>query len=446
VRPLVSRQTPVFRLKSSSMIIRPARRIRGRISLPGDKSISHRAAMIAAIANGASTISNFATSQDCASTLSCLRGLGVQIEHNGTDVVVKGIGKRGLKPPNQPLDCGNSGTTMRLLSGILAGQDFESVLIGDESLQSRPMKRVIDPLTLMGATIGSTEGRAPLTISGSRQLEGIIYEPPVSSAQVKSAVLLAGLFANGDTKVIEAAPTRDHTERMLELFGAAISVSGNEIMVSAKSSLVAQTLQVPGDVSSAAFFAVAAATLEGSDLTMESVGVNPSRTAAIEFLRGSGVAIELHNERLKSGEPVADFHITGNLPLRSSGPSNIDGPLIANLIDEIPILAVYGTQLENGLEIRDAKELRVKESDRIRSVVTNLRRMGADVEEFDDGMKIGKSSLKGARVESFGDHRIAMAFAIAGLLADGGTEIHESECVDVSFPGFFDSLEGVVER
>lgn len=434
------------------MRIRHAGRLKGRICLPGDKSISHRAAMLAAIAGGKTTITNFATSADCHSTLVCLRSLAVVIDQHASTVTVEGVGKRGLKQAAKALDCGNSGTTMRLLSGILAGQRFTSVITGDESLRSRPMKRVIAPLAEMGCRIESAEGKAPLEIHGNPSLIAIDYDPPVSSAQVKSCVLLAGLYARGVTTVHERTPTRDHTERMLEWFGSDIMVKNMEdgaaISVSGDGELAARDIEVPGDVSSSAFFAVAAASLPGSEITMENVGLNPSRIAAIDFLKECGVIIDILNTRDASGEPVGDIRI-GSTRYAFGGdksPRILDGRRIANLIDEIPVLAVLGTQLPGGLEIRDASELRVKESDRIRSVVTNLRRMGAEVEEYDDGMKIAASKLHGAELESFGDHRIAMAFGIAGSLAEGETTIRGAECVDVSFPGFFVELERLAER
>jgi 3-phosphoshikimate 1-carboxyvinyltransferase len=434
------------------MKILPASSIKGRMRLPGDKSISHRAAMLASIANGTTNITNFATSADCASTLSCIEGLGIEVGRAGTTVTVNGRGKIGLAAPSAPLDCGNSGTSMRLLAGILAGQPFDSVLIGDDSLQSRPMKRIIEPLTQMGGTIGSYQTKAPLRISGNPALMGIQYVLPVPSAQVKSCVLLAGLFSKGVTTVIEPSPTRDHTERMLRWFGVDVVTDevekGFEISVSGDSELNAHDIVIPGDPSSAAFFAVAAAALPGSDLVIENVGINPSRIEAVRFLEDSGAPIELASEGEINNEPFGSINVNSKESEGSGavGKSVISGPQTAALIDEIPILAVFGTQLANGLEIRDARELRVKESDRIRTVVTNLQRMGADVEEFEDGMRIGPSELTGAEIETFGDHRIAMAFAVAALLASGETTIRGSECVDVSFPGFFDELERVAQR
>ena len=415
--------------------------------MPGDKSISHRAAIMASIAYGRTKIDNFATSVDCSSTLECLVSLGVKIERNGSSILIEGAGKSGFTPPSVPLDCGNSGTTMRLLAGILAGQNFHSTLTGDQSLRMRPMKRVIEPLSLMGATIGSQDGRAPLNIDG-KALRAIEYAPPVASAQIKSCVLLAGLLADGETSVIESTATRDHTERMLSWFGAEVHEEdlpgGKRLTIAGDRELRANDLQVPGDVSSSAFFMVASACLPGSSLELADVGLNPSRTAIIDTLKSLGANIEIRNERIRSNEPVGDIHVTGGLDKGQGNTGNLlRGGVIANLIDEIPILAVFGTQLDHGLEVRNAAELRVKESDRIKAVVENLKRMGATVTEFDDGFKVERSELYGAVVDSFGDHRIAMAFAVAGLFADGHTDIIGSECAGVSYPGFFDALASV---
>ena len=430
------------------MKISKANFLRGEINLPGDKSISHRAAMFSAMATGETRIENFATSADCASTLDCLQKLGVEIEREGNTIFVKGVGKKGFRASETPLDCGNSGTTMRLISGILAGQNFDSVLVGDESLSKRPMLRVIEPLELMNARIESEDGHAPLTIHGQNQLKAMKFEPKIASAQLKSCILLAGLNANGETSVLEQTPTRDHTERMLRFLGVDVRETENQngkiISISGDAELTAKDLLVPSDVSSAAFFLVAAACLSGSELTLRNVGLNPSRIGIIEVLRNFGAEIETFNEREVSGEPIADLRVTGSGKLTPKVDENIvQGKIIANLIDEIPILAVFATQLENGLEIREAEELRVKESDRIAATVENLRKMGANVEEFQDGMKIYKSNLSGAKIDSFGDHRIAMAFAVAGIFAHGETEIEGAECAAVSFPEFYETLESV---
>jgi 3-phosphoshikimate 1-carboxyvinyltransferase len=438
--------------ETDHMKISRAKYVRGRVSLPGDKSISHRAAMLAAIADGTTTITNFGSSADCASTLSCFAHLGVPFERDGSTVIVRGKGKFGLRKAAGALDCGNSGTTVRLIAGILAGQDFETVLTGDESLSSRPMKRIIAPLERMGARVGSADGRLPLRIRGARPLSAIDYVLPVASAQVKSCVLLAGLYADGTTSVTEPGRdevprtmTRDHTERMLKWFGANVQTDGQgRASVSGDSVLRARDIRVPGDVSAAAFFLVAASCLPGSDLIIENVGLNPTRTAVIDVLRRFGAAIAVTGETEVSGEPAGDVRVGGGNDL-SGGPGGnvIDGEVIANLIDEIPILAVFGTQVEGGIEVRGARELRVKESDRINSIVVNLRRMGAKIEEFDDGFRVARSRLSGGVIDSFGDHRIAMAFAVAGLMADGETEIVDAGCAAVSFPEFCDVLRSV---
>jgi 3-phosphoshikimate 1-carboxyvinyltransferase len=428
------------------MKIQPATNLRGTINLPGDKSISHRAALFSAMANGETRIENFATSADCASTLSCLEQLGVEIRRENSTVFVKGVGKKGFQRPENPLDCGNSGTTMRLLSGILAGQNFDSILVGDESLSLRPMKRVIEPLSQMNASIESTENHAPLKIFGKNPLKAISFEPKVASAQVKSCVILAGLNSDGKTSVLEKMTTRDHTERMLRWFGVDVEISGDLITVSGDAELTARDLLVPSDVSSAAFFLVAAACLKGSEILLPNIGLNPSRYAVVEVLSSFGAEIEVLNEKEIGNEPIGDLLVRGNGNLQSKLSSNIlRGEIIANLIDEIPILAVFGTQIEGGLEIREASELRVKESDRIKSVVENLQKMGAEIEEFEDGFRVGKSNLKGASVDSFGDHRIAMAFAVAALFAEGETEITNAECAAVSFPAFFETLNLVAK-
>lgn len=432
------------------MIVKSAKRLRGKIRLPGDKSISHRAVLLSALSEGTSRISNFAASADCTSTLNCLSVLGVEFEREIDQVTITGRGKRGFIMPSAPLDCGNSGTTMRLLSGVLAGQPFESVLIGDESLSKRPMKRIIDPLTEMGAEIDSIDGHAPLTINGHSNLRPIEYRLPVASAQLKSCILLAGLFADGETTVIETVPTRDHTERMLRGFGVNLRSTklpdGTRISITGESELSECEIEVPSDVSSAAFFLAAAACLDGSYVEISDVGLNPTRAGVIDVLRRFGADIEMRDERESGGEPIGTIIVKGGSYLTSSADNTVKGEIVANLIDEVPILAVFGTQVEGGIEFRDAGELRVKESDRIASVVENLRRMGADVEEFEDGLKVGKSDLAGATIDSFGDHRIAMAFAIAGLLGSGETVIEGAECAAVSFPDFFGVLDSSIER
>jgi 3-phosphoshikimate 1-carboxyvinyltransferase len=406
--------------------------------------------MFSALAAGETRIENFATSADCASTLACLEQLGVGVRRENSTVFINGVGKTGFQKAADALDCGNSGTTMRLLAGILAGQRFDSVLTGDESLSKRPMKRVIEPLAEMAATIEATENHAPLRVFGKNPLRAISFEPKVASAQVKSCVLLAGLNAAGTTSVLEKTPTRDHTERMLRWFGVEVAETETEngklISVSGAANLTARDLLVPSDVSSAAFFLVAAAGLDGSELVLPNVGLNPTRRAVVEVLQNFGAEIEVFNLKEIGNEPIGDLRVRGTGSLRAKVSSNVlRGKIIANLIDEIPILAVFGTQLEGGLEIREAAELRVKESDRISAVVTNLRRMNAEVEEFEDGLRVGKSQLKGAPVDSFGDHRIAMAFAVAALFATGETEIEDAGCAAVSFPAFYETLADVAK-
>lgn len=440
------------------MEINPAAFLQGKIALPGDKSISHRAALFSALAAGEARIENFATNADCASTLNCLRQLGVEIEKENSTISIRGVGKTGFQKPKAELDCGNSGTTLRLLAGILAGQNFDSVLTGDESLQKRPMRRIVEPLEMMGAKIEAANNRAPLKIYGRNPLQAIFYDLPVASAQVKSCVLLAGLNAAGVSKVrspkseARVSPSRNHTELMLEYLGAEIeenfieSEDGfvHEVSIDGNSKLVAKDIKVPSDISSAAFFIVGAACLEKSELIIENVGLNRTRTAVIEVLRVFGAEIEVLNKRENCSESVGDLRVLGAGNLSSFGRSNVIGKeVVPNLIDEVPILAVFGTQLENGLEVRGAEELRVKESDRIAAIVENLRRMNARVEEFPDGFRVAKSVLRGAKVDSFGDHRIAMAFAVAALLARDKTQITGAESARVSFPEFFATLESV---
>jgi 3-phosphoshikimate 1-carboxyvinyltransferase len=459
------------------MIIRPARRLRGRLRVPGDKSVSHRAAILAALSGRAPVrVSNFSTSADCASTLRCLERLGARIRREGTNVEIEGAGLQLPRAPDSPLDCGNSGTTMRLLAGVLAGQTFPATLDGDDSLRSRPMRRVIEPLELMGARVSSNGGRAPLRVEGRAPLEAVGYAPPVASAQVKSCVLLAGLNARGRTTVVERrAATRDHTERLLRWFGVEVETTARgatdadasgrgearggrrddeqspaqTVSLVGGQTLRARDIEVPGDISSAAFFLAAAALLAGSELRLEGVGLNPTRAQLIDTLRSLGADVSVENEASRSNEPAGDLFVrgTGTLAPARGGANVLRGRVIASLIDELPILAVAGTRIEGGLEIRDAAELRVKETDRVRAVCENLRAMGASVEEFEDGLAVaGPVRLRGARVNSFGDHRIAMAFAVAALTADGETEIEGADCASVSFPEFFRLLESVVDR
>jgi 3-phosphoshikimate 1-carboxyvinyltransferase len=444
------------------MRIKPAGRVCGQLRLPGDKSISHRAAIIAALARGRSTLTNYSTSEDCARTLSCLRALGLEVEHDGSRVHVTGRGLEGLGAPSAELDCGNSGTTMRLLAGVLAGQEFASTLSGDESLRSRPMQRVIEPLEMMGAQVSSEGGRAPLHLKGQRPLRPIAYAMPVPSAQVKSCILLAGLRAKGRTSVIERdGPTRDHTERMLKWFGVPLETrrehdggaSASEVLtVEGPASFAARDLSIPGDISSAVFFIAAAALLPGSVLELKDIGLNRTRSQVLSTFRELQADVKVLEERERCNEPVGTIRVCGGAaglsPAEGSHATILEGSLIPQLIDELPMLAVVGTQIKGGLTIRDAAELRLKESDRIAAVVKNLRAMGADVEEYEDGLMVGgPTRLRGARLDAFGDHRVAMAFSIAALIAEGETEITGAEeCVGVSFPEFYAMLESVVER
>jgi 3-phosphoshikimate 1-carboxyvinyltransferase len=426
--------------------------------MPGDKSISHRAAMFAALADGTSSISNFSTSMDCAATVSCLAALGVAIEHDDDALMISGVGINGLHEPQAPLDCGNSGTTMRLLAGILAGQDFKSTLTGDDSLRLRPMQRIIEPLEMMGARISAGGGRAPLVIQGLRVLNPITYQLLVASAQVKSCILLAGLSAAGRTEVIENQITRDHTERMLRSFGVQIETGEAErgganarfAAVIGPASLTAGQVSIPGDISSAAYFLAAAALLPESSLAIDGVGLNPTRALFLEQFRELGLDVEITNAHENNNEPVGEIRVQGRrtqLSGNADSPMTIRGLVVPQLIDELPLLAVVGSQVAGGIEIRDAGELRVKESDRIAATALNLRAMGANVDEFDDGLRVaGPTRLRGAKIDPRGDHRIAMAFTVAGLIAEGETEITDSECVAVSFPEFFDLLDSVVER
>jgi 3-phosphoshikimate 1-carboxyvinyltransferase len=427
---------------AKSKKIRPAKAVSGSIQLPGDKSISHRYAMLAAIAEGPSEIHFFSSSADCQSTLACLTKLGVEVERKDNLVSVQGVGLRGLRPPREVLDAGNSGSTMRMLAGILAGHPFRSVLSGDASLSRRPMQRVIDPLTRMGAHIRSAEGaRPPLEIEGGT-LQPIRYELPVPSAQVKSAVLLAGLYGEGETEVVERIATRDHTEIALEQMGVEIGRHGQTISVRGPARLEGKTAHIPGDISSAAFFLAAALLVAESNLLIQNVGLNPTRTAILDVLASMGGDIHVLNVEMLHGELIGDVRV---------GSSSLEGGeippgLIPRLIDELPVLAVVGTQTEKGLSFRGAGELRVKESDRLASVAENLRRMGAEVEELPDGLRVaGRQTLRGAEIDSCGDHRIAMAFAVGGLVAQGTTVILGSDCVDVSFPAFFDVLARVTD-
>ncbi len=427
-------------LESDSITIRPARNIRGTLAPPGDKSISHRYAMLGAIADGQTVLRNFSTGADCASTLGCMQALGTRIERADDGIVA--IHGGSLRQPSQALDCGNSGSTMRMLSGIVAGQEFTSELIGDESLARRPMLRIIEPLQQMGARIESRNGCAPLTIHGGH-LRGIDYKLPVASAQVKSAVLFAGLFAGGETTAEESTPTRDHTELALQAFGAKVRRVGSRISVAGAQRLRGIEAIVPGDISSAAFFLCAAALFPDSDLTVERVSLNPTRTAIFDMLNLLGLRTLIVDAEDQHGELAGSVRALGG-KLRGT---IIDGADTAALIDELPVLAAIAPYTDDGIEIRDARELRVKESDRIATVAQNLRAMGARVEEREDGLIVpGRQKLHGAEIDCHGDHRIAMAFAVAALRAEGETTIRGADAAKISYPEFFSVLEKLVER
>ncbi|HKY26503.1 MAG TPA: 3-phosphoshikimate 1-carboxyvinyltransferase, partial [Pyrinomonadaceae bacterium] len=424
------------------MRIIPAHSIKGRLRLPGDKSISHRAALVAALASNSCEISNFSTARDCASTLSCLRELGISIEDKRGKFFFPG--GQTLVAPRKPLDCGNSGSTLRILAGVLAGHDLTAELVGDESLSSRPMRRIIEPLELMGAKIESTAGKAPLKIRGSNNLTPITYKLPIASAQVKSAILFAGLNANGRTTVIETSQSRDHTERLFNGFGVPVTTNADlSVTLDGPARFTGGSITIPGDVSSAAYFVAAAMLLPESELTIEDIGLNPTRAAFLSVLSSWGADISTADVQTDRNEPYGTIKVRGGITKTAGEDARtLSRSMIPSLIDELPLLAVAGSQIPGGIKIRDAGELRLKESDRLATTALNLRAMGAEVEEFEDGLAVaGPTRLRGARIDSHGDHRIAMAFSIAALIADGETEIDGSECVAISFPEFFGLLE-----
>jgi len=423
---------------SASLVVTPRSSLRGAVRVPGDKSISHRAALLGGLAAGTTTVEGFLRGEDCLATLACLRAMGVRIDDDGGRLVIHG---GALAEPDDVLDVGNSGTTIRLLSGILAGQPFHSVVTGDASIRRRPMDRVATPLRRMGARIsGRSGGRlAPLSIDGGG-LRGIAYETPVASAQIKSAVLLAGLFADGETEVREPSQSRDHTERMLGAFGVPVRRDGLAVRVSGPAALRGTALHVPGDLSSAAFLLVAAALVPGSEVTVEDVGLNPTRTGVLDVLTQMGADVRVRGQRDEGGEPVGDVTVRAS---RLRGVT-IGGALIPRTIDELPVLAVAACLAEGETVIRDAAELRVKEVDRIAALARELGRLGAAVEPRPDGLAItGVARLRGGRVASDGDHRIAMAMAVAGLCADGPVTIEDPACIQTSFPEFEETLRGV---
>ncbi len=420
--------------------VAPGGKLSGRIRVPGDKSISHRSIMLGALAEGVTEVTGFLEGEDCLATLEAFRGMGVKIERPEPEhVVIHGAGMRGLRTPHKPLDLGNSGTSMRLLCGLLAGQPFAATLIGDASLTRRPMQRVIEPLTRMGARIeASPVGTAPLVIQGSAELRGIDYVMPVASAQVKSALLLAGLYAQGRTCITEPAPTRDHTERMLQGFGYPIARQGNTVCVQGGGKLRAMRLKVPADISSAAFFMVGASIAAGSDMVLEHVGINPTRIGVINILRLMGANIELLNERVAGGEPVADVRVRAAL-LRGIVIPVEQVPLA---IDEFPALFIAAACAEGETVLRGAHELRVKESDRIQVMADGLNALGVSAQPTPDGMVIQGGALRGGEIESHDDHRIAMAFAMAGLRANAPVTIRDCANVNTSFPGFAGLAQG----
>ncbi len=425
-------------------VVEASPRLEGRVQVPGDKSISHRAVILNGIATGNARLLNFPKSHDCMSTVQCLRALGVEIAFDKDDGVdITGVGTNGLSEAGDVLDAGNSATCMRLLTGVLAGQPFLSVISGDESLRSRPMGRVVKPLQAMGAEICGSEGgtRAPLAIRGGG-LRGIAYEMPVASAQVKSAILLAGLFAKGRTTVVEPAPTRDHTERLLRAMGGRIEVEGRSISVEA-GGLRSMDVAIPGDISSAAFWMVAAAAHPNARVKLPGVGVNPTRTGILDVLRAMGVTLKVEGERTVGGEPVADIEVESS-SLRGT---EISGDMIPRVIDEIPLIALAGAAARGRTVIRDASELRVKESDRLETTATALSRLGARVSQLPDGLVIeGGRRLRGSRCSSHGDHRIAMMLGVAGLISSGTTTIDRAEAADVSYSGFWRELRLVATR
>jgi len=421
-------------------VVRKGRGFKGEIKIPGDKSISHRALLIASLASGRTEIENLLPAKDCLATVSCLRKMGVEIEMSGGRVKVEGKGLFGFEEPREVLDAENSGTTARLLLGILVGQGFFSVLTGDSSLRKRPMGRVVDPLRRMGAQIDGREGgdKLPLGIRGG-DLKGVRYRLPLPSAQVKSALILAGLLSDGMTEIEEPIPSRDHTERMLKYFGADIERRNEVISVLGKRGFSAQRVVVPGDFSSASFFITAALLVEGSEIVLPDVGVNPTRIGFLKVVERMGARIALSEERTVSGEPVATISVSTS-PLRGV---KIEKEEVPTLIDEIPLVALLATQAKGRTVISGASELRVKESDRLSTLAFNLRRMGVELEEREDGLIVeGPQRLNGGSVRSFGDHRIAMTLAIGGLIAEGETEIEGFECYKISFPNFYSLLKG----
>lgn len=420
------------------MLFHKSHPLKGEITVPGDKSISHRGIMLGALANGTTSITNFLKGADCLSTISCFQKMGIEIEETENEILVHGKGLHGLSAPKEILDAGNSGTTTRLISGILAGQNFSCDLTGDASIQKRPMKRIMTPLSMMGADITSVHnnGCAPLHIKGA-PLKGISYQSPVASAQVKSCVLFAGLYADGKTSVTEPFLSRNHSELMLSSFGASIQTCGTTATIEPEPVLTAQKVEVPGDISSAAFFIAAGLLIPGSELLIKNVGINPTRDGILRVCRQMGANLELLNTRTQCGEPVADILVKHS----ELNGTVIEGDLIPTLIDELPVIAVMAACANGETIIRNAEELKVKESNRLEIIVHHLSEMGCDITGTEDGMIIrGGKPLHSAVLDSHLDHRIAMSFAVAGLVADGETEITNADCVNISYPGFYRDL------
>ena len=413
----------------------------GEIRVPGDKSISHRSIILGAIGVGRTEVSNILFSEDTLRTIECFKAMGVEIEacEGENRVIVHGVGLHGLKKPIKPLDCGNSGTTMRLISGILLGQKFSSTVYGDDSLNNRPMSRIIIPLRLMGGNIsGQADKFPPLNINPTTELHGINYRLPVASAQVKSSILLASLYSNGATNIKEEKVTRDHTERMLDYFGANIEYSSKDICLKEKSHLIGKDIFVPGDISSAAFFIVAASILKGSSIVIKDVGLNPSRTGIIKVLKSMGASIEIYNQRSLNNEEYGDIKVI----YQALKGISLEGNIIGTLIDEIPIIAVAAAFAHGKTIIRNAEELKHKETDRIKAIAMELRKMGCNIEELEDGLIIyGDQELKGTTLSSHNDHRIAMALTVAALNSSGNSKIRDSQCVNISYPNFYSDLE-----
>ena len=430
-----------YKVMQLLLCVTPDKKLNGSCCVPGDKSISHRAALIGSMAEGKTVIHNFSKGDDCRRTLQWLKALGVEIQQENAKLCIQGRGLNGFCEPDNLLDAGNSGTTLRLLLGLLTGQDFFSVITGDPSLCRRPMGRVIEPLVKMGAEIRARCDNTlpPICIRGTNSLHPLEYTLPIPSAQVKSAILLAGMNAKGQTTVVQQLPSRDHTERMLQYFGAPLTIKDNVICLQGKRPIKGQEIRIPGDISSAAFIMVAAVLVPGSQVLIKDVGINPTRTGIIDVLRMMGAEIEVLDQRSWNGEPVADLMIrSGQLK-----GTEIKNPLLPRVLDEIPVLAVAAAAAEGETVISDAAELRVKETDRLKAIASELRKMKIEIKEKHDGLIIRGGQLRAARVKSWGDHRMAMALAVAGLIADGETVIEDADCIDISFPDFPDVMKAL---